>query len=167
MYAPMVLINTFTAENKIPGDGYWLSVLNASSILGRLLPGLLADRYSPMTVIIPHIFIAALLCFLFPLFDNVSAASTDGNSSTNLLIASLVVHHCICHTIRICFRRMDQSEPHLSDTIGPSTLCRLSYRWPIHYDVNSRGKFIPIEDVVFLLLTSKFSSSAHPLLVSF
>lgn len=72
LYVPQTYMNTFTAQYHIRGDGYWLSVLNASSILGRLLPGFLADRYGKMTVVIPHLCIASVLLFLFPLFNNVS-----------------------------------------------------------------------------------------------
>lgn len=72
LYVPQTYMNTFTAQYQIPGDGYWLSVLNASSIFGRILPGFLADRYGKMTILIPHLCIATLLLFLFPLFENVS-----------------------------------------------------------------------------------------------
>ena len=65
-------MNTFTSVHHIPGDGYWLSVLNAASIFGRVIPGVLADRYGKMTTLLPHLCIATLLLFLFPLFDNVS-----------------------------------------------------------------------------------------------
>jgi MCP family monocarboxylic acid transporter-like MFS transporter 10 len=56
-------------------------VLNASSILGRLLPSFLADRYGSMTVLVPHVCIAAVLTFLFPLFDKVSVQSNDAPST--------------------------------------------------------------------------------------
>lgn len=72
MYTPQTFMNTFTSVHHIPGDGYWLSVLNAASIFGRVIPGVLADRYGKMTTLLPHLCIATLLLFLFPLFDNVS-----------------------------------------------------------------------------------------------
>jgi MFS family permease len=142
MYAPMVYINTWTAAHHIAGDGYWLSVLNASSILGRLLPGVLADRYGTMNILIPHVAIASVLIFLFPLFDNVSTIPIKSAFFTlthSFFSIPTAIHHCICHSIWILQWMLGISITHLRHSIGSSTLGWLSngclvlsneHRWP-------------------------------------
>lgn len=42
---------------------YLLPVMNAGSIAGRIVPGLLADKYGSLNTIVPHAFFAAILTF--------------------------------------------------------------------------------------------------------
>ncbi|KPV72358.1 uncharacterized protein RHOBADRAFT_18141 [Rhodotorula graminis WP1] len=44
---------------------YSLSILNAASIFGRIIPNWLADTYGPLTVLVPHCFMSGVLIFLF------------------------------------------------------------------------------------------------------
>lgn len=49
---------------------YLLPVMNAGSIAGRIIPGLLADRMGSLNIIIPHAFVAAILAFAWLGIDN-------------------------------------------------------------------------------------------------
>jgi MCP family monocarboxylic acid transporter-like MFS transporter 10 len=98
LYTPFVYISTFTTQYGIPASDYWLSVMNAASIFGRVVPGLLADRYGRMNTIIPHTALAAIVLFIFPLFTNVSRqgmwdikALTDASSSQLSIIAFVLI----------------------------------------------------------------------------
>lgn len=73
LYTPFVYMDTFTSTYNIPGDGYWLSILNAASIFGRVIPGFVADRFGRINTLFPHTALAAILLFIFPVFTNVSA----------------------------------------------------------------------------------------------
>lgn len=44
---------------------YSLSILNAASIFGRIIPNWLADTYGPLTILVPQCFISGVLIFLF------------------------------------------------------------------------------------------------------
>ena len=50
---------------RLPDDVsfYLLPVMNAGSIAGRIIPGLMADKLGSLNTIIPHAFIAAILTF--------------------------------------------------------------------------------------------------------
>jgi MCP family monocarboxylic acid transporter-like MFS transporter 10 len=73
LYTPFVYMDTFTGNYNIPGNGYWLSIMNAASVFGRVLPGILADRFGRINTVVPHTAIAAIFLFVFPLFTDVSA----------------------------------------------------------------------------------------------
>lgn len=75
LYTPFVYMDTFTRTYGIPADGYWLSIMNAASVFGRVIPGIIADRYGRINIVIPHTALAAVLLFVFPLFTDVSACS--------------------------------------------------------------------------------------------
>ncbi|UZJ52469.1 hypothetical protein CBS101457_001789 [Exobasidium rhododendri] len=72
LYTPFVYMDTFTAAYHIPADGYWLSIMNAASVFGRIVPGIIADRFGRINTVIPHTAIAAIFIFVFPLFTNLS-----------------------------------------------------------------------------------------------
>lgn len=74
-----------TETYGIPATGYWLSVLNGASVFGRILPGeprraglpqyswltsilpgFAADRWGRMNTLVPHLAIASVLLFVFP-----------------------------------------------------------------------------------------------------
>jgi MCP family monocarboxylic acid transporter-like MFS transporter 10 len=72
LYTPFVYMGTFTGYYQIPADGYWLSIMNAASVFGRVIPGIIGDRFGRINTIIPHTVIAAIFLFTFPLFTDVS-----------------------------------------------------------------------------------------------
>ena len=49
---------------------YLLPVMNAGSIAGRIIPGLMADRLGSLNMIIPHAFVAAILVFAWLVIDD-------------------------------------------------------------------------------------------------
>lgn len=49
---------------------YLLPVMNAGSIAGRIIPGLMADRLGSLNIIIPHAFLAAILAFAWLGIEN-------------------------------------------------------------------------------------------------
>lgn len=72
LYTPFTYLDIFTRTYNIPADGYWLSILNAASIFGRIIPGLIADKVGRINTIVPHTIVATIFLFVFPLFTNVS-----------------------------------------------------------------------------------------------
>ena len=44
---------------------YLIAIMNASSVLGRIVPNILADRFGPLNVIVPFTLTSSLLCFCF------------------------------------------------------------------------------------------------------
>ncbi|GAA6030283.1 hypothetical protein JCM8097_009027 [Rhodosporidiobolus ruineniae] len=44
---------------------YALTILNAASIFGRIIPNWLADTYGPLTILTPNCIISGILCFCF------------------------------------------------------------------------------------------------------
>lgn len=72
LYTPFVYMDTFTNFYHIPAAAYWLSIMNASSIFGRIIPGIIADRVGRINTVVPHTGLAAILLFIFPVFTNVS-----------------------------------------------------------------------------------------------
>jgi hypothetical protein len=44
---------------------YSLTILNAASIFGRIIPNWLADTYGPLTILTPNCYISGVLIFLF------------------------------------------------------------------------------------------------------
>ncbi|KKA20232.1 hypothetical protein T310_5738 [Rasamsonia emersonii CBS 393.64] len=66
MYIPFFYVQTYAIDNRITGENlafYLLSILNASSIVGRIIPNFLADKTGPLNMLIPTSAIAALLAF--------------------------------------------------------------------------------------------------------
>jgi MCP family monocarboxylic acid transporter-like MFS transporter 10 len=103
LYTPFVYISEFTATYNIPASNYWLSVMNAASIFGRVIPGLMADRFGRMNVLWPHTALAAIVLFMFPLFTNVSATQKRAQLESNTYAdySSTVINHLFCYYIRI------------------------------------------------------------------
>lgn len=77
LYTPFVYMDLFTIQYGIPANGYWLSILNAASTFGRVIPGMLGDRYGRINVLLPHMVLAVIFLFLYPLFTNVSLVHTN------------------------------------------------------------------------------------------
>ncbi|EPQ27809.1 uncharacterized protein PFL1_04554 [Pseudozyma flocculosa PF-1] len=71
LYMPFTYMDVFSQVHNVPASGYYLSILNASSMFGRALPGLVADKVGRINVLLPHIAISAVLLIFFPLCVNV------------------------------------------------------------------------------------------------
>lgn len=67
LYNVWTYLDIFTTVNNIPKGSYFLSIINASSTLGRILPGALADRIGRFNMMIPMCAIAATILFIWPL----------------------------------------------------------------------------------------------------
>jgi len=70
LYTPFTYADLWSTSRNIPANGYWISILNAGSMFGRVLPGFLADRVGRTNTLLPHLFAAGLLMFFYPLTDN-------------------------------------------------------------------------------------------------
>lgn len=79
LYTPFSYIDVWTsggAGKVIAGNGYYLSILNAASSFGRILPGLVADRVGRINTVLPHLAVSGILIFIFPLCTNVGGLVT-------------------------------------------------------------------------------------------
>ncbi|KAM0745702.1 MFS general substrate transporter [Meredithblackwellia eburnea MCA 4105] len=67
LYTPMFYLQSYAVQNGIDRNlaFYALSILNASSLFGRLIPNWLADTYGPLTILVPNCFISGILIFLW------------------------------------------------------------------------------------------------------
>ena len=66
LYVPMFYIQTYALTKQITSNTdyafYLLSVLNAGSFFGRILPNFLADKTGPMNMLVPCTLAAGTLC---------------------------------------------------------------------------------------------------------
>ncbi|KAI5450482.1 hypothetical protein NCC49_003103 [Naganishia albida] len=67
LYTPFTYMDVFTSHYRIPADGYYLSIMNAASMFGRILPGFVADKVGRCNTILPFLTLAGVLLFIFPL----------------------------------------------------------------------------------------------------
>ncbi|GAA6048322.1 hypothetical protein JCM3770_000948 [Rhodotorula araucariae] len=67
LYTPYFYIQDYALAHGVSPNLalYALSILNASSILGRIIPNMLADTYGPIFILTPQCFISGVLIFLF------------------------------------------------------------------------------------------------------
>lgn len=70
LYTPFTYIDIWTSRRNLPIPGYYLSILNAASIFGRVIPGILADKFGRMNLLLPMLWVSAVLIFIFPLCDS-------------------------------------------------------------------------------------------------
>lgn len=66
LYIPIFYVQSYAIEEKIMSENlafYMLSILNASSIFGRIIPNFIADRTGPLNVIIPGTLATCILGF--------------------------------------------------------------------------------------------------------
>jgi predicted MFS family arabinose efflux permease len=66
LYIPMFYVQSFAIEEGITSENlafYMLSIINAASVFGRLVPNFIADTVGPLNVLIPCTIVAALLAF--------------------------------------------------------------------------------------------------------
>ncbi|KAN0064283.1 hypothetical protein ACQY0O_002414 [Thecaphora frezii] len=70
LYMPFTYMDVFSGLYGVPGSGYYLAVLNAASMFGRALPGMVADRVGRINTLLPHLTVSAALLVVFPLCTN-------------------------------------------------------------------------------------------------
>jgi predicted MFS family arabinose efflux permease len=66
LYTPFFYVQSYVIEDGIMNVNtafYMLSVLNAASIFGRIIPGLVADKVGPFNIVIPGTIAACVLAF--------------------------------------------------------------------------------------------------------
>ena len=76
MYIPFFFIQNYAIEHGIlrpDTASYALITLNLASLLGRIIPNMLADRTGPFNILIPCSFITALLAFSWIWVDTLQA----------------------------------------------------------------------------------------------
>lgn len=72
-YTPAFFLQDFAQQNHIMSAdlaSYLLPILNTASILGRILPNIVADKYGGMNVLIPSIFAAMVLTYAWIAIDS-------------------------------------------------------------------------------------------------
>lgn len=66
LYVPVFYIQTYALTRNITSDSdyafYLLSVLNAGSFFGRILPNFMADKIGPMNMLVPCTIAAGMMC---------------------------------------------------------------------------------------------------------
>ncbi|KAK4051788.1 hypothetical protein OIO90_004612 [Microbotryomycetes sp. JL221] len=65
LYLPYYYIQNYALQNGVAENVafYSLSILNAASLFGRIIPNWLADKYGPFTILIPNCFASGFLIF--------------------------------------------------------------------------------------------------------
>jgi len=66
LYMPFFFLQTYAIANKITTEDfafYLLSLLNAASIFGRIVPNFVADKLGPMNIIFPCASVSGILIF--------------------------------------------------------------------------------------------------------
>ena len=76
LYVPMFYIQTYALTKQITSNTdyafYLLSILNAGSFFGRILPNFLADKTGPMNMLVPCTVAAGTLCLAWIAITNVT-----------------------------------------------------------------------------------------------
>lgn len=68
LYMPFFYAQVYALQQHITNENlafYLLAVMNSTSVFGRIVPNLFADRVGPFNVVIPCAAISALLCICF------------------------------------------------------------------------------------------------------
>ncbi|KAM0747067.1 MFS general substrate transporter [Meredithblackwellia eburnea MCA 4105] len=67
LYTPMFYLQSYAVKNGVDQNSafYALSILNAASLFGRLIPNYLADKYGPLTILTPNCILSGILIFLW------------------------------------------------------------------------------------------------------
>lgn len=66
LYIPFYYVQNYAIEENITSVDtafYFLSILNAASIFGRIIPNYIADKTGPLNVVIPATFASCILTF--------------------------------------------------------------------------------------------------------
>lgn len=101
-------MDVFTSHYQIPANGYFLSIMNAASMFGRILPGFIgkwlsppafqgrlmslhpaADKIGRTNTIIPFLTLAGVLLFIFPLCTSVRCCGLLKSSQLTQLARQL------------------------------------------------------------------------------
>ena len=76
LYVPMFYIQTYALTRQITSNSnyafYLLSILNAGSFFGRILPNFLADKIGALNMLVPCTIAAGVLCLAWIAIDNVA-----------------------------------------------------------------------------------------------
>lgn len=76
LYVPMFYIQTYALTRRITCDTnyafYLLSILNAGSFFGRILPNFLADKIGALNMLVPCTIAAGVLCLAWIAISNVT-----------------------------------------------------------------------------------------------
>ncbi|KAK0647956.1 Aspyridones efflux protein apdF [Lasiodiplodia hormozganensis] len=73
MYIPFFYVQSFAIENNIMSSDlafYMLSILNAASAFGRIIPNFIADKTGPLNILVPCCAVSALLAFCWIAIDS-------------------------------------------------------------------------------------------------
>ncbi|EKG13701.1 Major facilitator superfamily [Macrophomina phaseolina MS6] len=73
LYIPFFYLQSFAIEKSIMSSElgfYMLSILNAASAFGRIIPNFLADKTGPLNILVPCTAISALLAFCWIAIDS-------------------------------------------------------------------------------------------------
>ena len=74
LYVPMFYIQTYALTRRITSDTnyafYLLSILNAGSFFGRILPNFLADKIGALNMLVPCTIAAGVLCLAWIAINN-------------------------------------------------------------------------------------------------
>ena len=73
LYVPFFYIQLYAVEKGIMSESlalYLLSVLNAGSVFGRVIPNFFADRTGPLTILFPFLLVTSLLGFCWIAIDS-------------------------------------------------------------------------------------------------
>ncbi|GAA5860140.1 hypothetical protein JCM1840_002787 [Sporobolomyces johnsonii] len=67
MYSPYFYVQDYAIAHGVSTNLalYTLSILNAASVFGRIIPNWLADKYGPLAVLTPNCILSGVLIFLF------------------------------------------------------------------------------------------------------
>lgn len=76
MYTPFTYTDIFTTAYDVPAHGYFISILNASSCFGRILPGLIGDKFGRINTLLPNMAISGILLLIYPLCTNLGGLLT-------------------------------------------------------------------------------------------
>lgn len=136
-------MDVFTSHYQIPANGYFLSIMNAASMFGRILPGfigkwlspqafhrrlmplhLAADKIGRTNTIIPFLTLAGVLLFIFPLCTSVRCPGLLKSSSTNSTCAAARRSHTFRHPVWLCVRRPRFTATRCRSSTGTHRICR-------------------------------------------
>ncbi|KAI6905800.1 MFS general substrate transporter [Hortaea werneckii] len=68
LYAPFFYVQSYSIETGIAGarlSFYLLSIINATSTFGRIIPGYVGDYIGPLNMIVPCAMVAGIVCLCF------------------------------------------------------------------------------------------------------
>ena len=80
LYVPMFYIQTYALTRNITSDSnfafYLLSILNAGSFFGRILPNFVADKTGPLNMLVPCTIVSGILCLCWISITDIAGITT-------------------------------------------------------------------------------------------